>query len=1360
MFKKIIFWIVLPVLIVGFMRGINPRATTGGELPTSPGIEFIPGTPEETPYLVATGGSTRLESGGQIWRFADGRAHFTYCFKAEKGTYARLILDIEQEYLVSVSTDNHTWTTVLNSEMNGNIPHGNRDEEIIDLTPLFRNSNQVYVKFEDSDPSGGYGPSLYKVTLDFAPVKRPDMQKYRHPGPIRFAYYGPDKGLIREALIKPASVDSALLFNPDSSSPSRFVPIIAAEYRIGNLKEEVDVVVLDGKAEPIPALPNKLLAFVKHGGALIVLGGPKVFGGTGSSPGTFEKSNLIKAMPVEIYQHPDFVKKPSTLTLLPEAPKFLHALNWEKCPPFESYNQVRLRSDAELLARWENGDPAMVTWKYGRGRVFVFTSSATGSWGKQVQTEWAASYRNFISGLIEWMAGEIPVVAGPQVTFPSSAEKLWRETLNEFYRLKSSIGNNIKAEEALLRAGLQLRSAKRWFDTQYFYAWDVRFTNPTTAAGVLYWEVAPFYSDGIPSDARPVPLTRQFGQRLNLAIKEMTIAAENLNYPTLTLKNLAQSVRGLADEPSSLGRPLERPTEGKSTPASRKPASVFIQDADFILTCGDFSRGRDPQFLRVDHSRQSRVFERLETVPVKTNFLQSSRSAVVQESDSGPAVLALTSQNGFQLHDEFFSSDPHYPAEYFPLTVFYQEWKRGQLIVGRHHSIVWGGTAVAQVWDFTNSGTQTIPAFSVFVGARPTTKGGFALVPVWGRVIPPYSNEEGELCLQMKLEPMVPGMTQRVIISFVTGQDRQDLEKQINYAVDWVKSHIRTETMPLPSAVPLNSIPSPAETKLEIWKDEIYGFFNWLKIALWCDAGTWREMPAFRNLWIDCDLPNAVRGLETAYLSTYDRELLIPIESALRFLISCQVPSGSFYSKRILQENGAARAYSFSTWPCHAAQCVMALTKSYYIFLKINPAFARECADAAIRGADWLIGLMDSDGSLFGDDSGPRRNRQEKNDYPGDIHGLVTIDLVEVYRLTGQQRYLTAAEKIAEYISRNASGLLANGNIAGGLCAVYLETGNEQYLESARRVIDKRFLAQCTDSNFQIMVAPQLDELDYAYRVWMLSDLARAERVAAEAWMNRQPDKAREFLRRSYLHLGAADWMAQTFFGVNANHRNFQNTSGGSSWGNAEVTGMEAFALAEIAATYSLSGQYIQERASHLNEVSAKLPKTGPPSPGGLPKTTVAELIESNLIPKGNLVSVYTCYAKSMSHRTGKAIPDSEEGGKIVWEAAVGRDTSQAYMVFGPYLEFEPGKFVILFRMKVLGESRPDEIVATIDAVVESGEGTLALRDISGSDFKGGKYVQIPLVFDYQGGVLECRVHWSGIASLVVDTITILKVEE
>lgn len=130
-------------------------------------IAFDTGSVDENPWLWDADHS---QSNGVQNRFADGTTHFTYRFPFPSDTTsAHVILTIDAEYLIQVSSDGQHWMTVLKEDQT--VTDGsNKGDQSIDLTPYlppFNNgSKPVYLKVSDAFPNDGWGRRVYHVTAN------------------------------------------------------------------------------------------------------------------------------------------------------------------------------------------------------------------------------------------------------------------------------------------------------------------------------------------------------------------------------------------------------------------------------------------------------------------------------------------------------------------------------------------------------------------------------------------------------------------------------------------------------------------------------------------------------------------------------------------------------------------------------------------------------------------------------------------------------------------------------------------------------------------------------------------------------------------------------------------------------------------------------------------------------------------------------------------------------------------------------------------------------------------------------------------------------------------------------------------
>ena len=164
--------VTIPAGTADGLHSVTATATSGSlsfstrsDILVAHNVDFDTGTAAETPWLFDADGS---QSNGVQNRFADGHSYFVYRFPFPADTTsASATLTIDNEFVVQVSGDGQTWTTVAtetNQEHDGN----NKAARTFDLTPYLGpaagSSRAGYVRVSDSFPDDGWGGRVYHVT--------------------------------------------------------------------------------------------------------------------------------------------------------------------------------------------------------------------------------------------------------------------------------------------------------------------------------------------------------------------------------------------------------------------------------------------------------------------------------------------------------------------------------------------------------------------------------------------------------------------------------------------------------------------------------------------------------------------------------------------------------------------------------------------------------------------------------------------------------------------------------------------------------------------------------------------------------------------------------------------------------------------------------------------------------------------------------------------------------------------------------------------------------------------------------------------------------------------------------------------
>lgn len=156
---------------------------------------------------------------------------------------------------------------------------------------------------------------------------------------------------------------------------------------------------------------------------------------------------------------------------------------------------------------------------------------------------------------------------------------------------------------------------------------------------------------------------------------------------------------------------------------------------------------------------------------------------------------------------------------------------------------------------------------------------------------------------------------------------------------------------------------------------------------------------------------------------------------------------------------------------------------------------------------------------------------------------------------------------------------------------------------------------------------------------------------------------------------------------------------------------------------------------------------------------TSFSLPEARFIP----VRAWEAEGNEASSHIGAVVDDPTASGGRAREVRTSQRKTYEYLrteiLFGPYIELPPGTYVALFRVKLLDDTQDGEAVGEMDACVGYGQQILAACQFTDTDMKYNEWVELPLLFRYDGGKLECRLRWTGYASLRVDRVSLMRAE-
>ena len=158
-----------------------------------------------------------------------------------------------------------------------------------------------------------------------------------------------------------------------------------------------------------PMGPNRLKLvreFVRHGGALAMIGGYATFTGRHNA-GNYGGTPIEEVLPVNcLERNDDRIETPegALAQVVDAAHPIMQGLDWSREPIFNGYNRVTLKPNASVLARiGEAEDPLVVVGEFGQGRSLAFTSDIAPHWGAGFQ-DWPHS-GPFLTQMVKWLAG-------------------------------------------------------------------------------------------------------------------------------------------------------------------------------------------------------------------------------------------------------------------------------------------------------------------------------------------------------------------------------------------------------------------------------------------------------------------------------------------------------------------------------------------------------------------------------------------------------------------------------------------------------------------------------------------------------------------------------------------------------------------------------------------------------------------------------------------------------------------------------------------------------------------------------------------------------------------------------------------
>ncbi|MCM8761918.1 MAG: beta-galactosidase trimerization domain-containing protein, partial [Candidatus Omnitrophica bacterium] len=138
--------------------------------------------------------------------------------------------------------------------------------------------------------------------------------------------------------------------------------------------------------------------FVKNGGGLLVA----------LPPEDATTIYLKDILPVDITDGKTIKVDKQTL-IRPEVINNNHpalsGIDWKPYPGSLIYYKVKLKEGADILIRWNNGDPALIVWNVGKGKVAYFSAPLRTDFGQIYLSNEFHDYWLFLIRLSYWLSG-------------------------------------------------------------------------------------------------------------------------------------------------------------------------------------------------------------------------------------------------------------------------------------------------------------------------------------------------------------------------------------------------------------------------------------------------------------------------------------------------------------------------------------------------------------------------------------------------------------------------------------------------------------------------------------------------------------------------------------------------------------------------------------------------------------------------------------------------------------------------------------------------------------------------------------------------------------------------------------------
>lgn len=148
--------------------------------------------------------------------------------------------------------------------------------------------------------------------------------------------------------------------------------------------------------------------YVEAGGGLLMVGGYMSFSGW-EGKAHYAMTPIAEILPVVMSLTDDRVETPegSVPTVRDAQHSVLRGVSGD-WPYLLGYNRLEAKSGANVVLEIGEGDPLLVLWEFGAGRVAAFASDCSPHWGSKAFLAWR-HYERFWSQLTAWLANATEV---------------------------------------------------------------------------------------------------------------------------------------------------------------------------------------------------------------------------------------------------------------------------------------------------------------------------------------------------------------------------------------------------------------------------------------------------------------------------------------------------------------------------------------------------------------------------------------------------------------------------------------------------------------------------------------------------------------------------------------------------------------------------------------------------------------------------------------------------------------------------------------------------------------------------------------------------------------------------------------